>query len=133
MFIPRYPETMDVAAPIIKARVENIPLYSPGARKIPASSSFQVEEKPSSELSNTKITTENKAMKILTYLYSVNKKLFAPSLIASCNSAAFSSIYKGRDNASESAHSPATRQRPKGTVGGKTTTVDNTLETRLSK
>jgi len=97
MFIPKYPETMDVAAPIMNARVENIPLYNPGARKIPASSSFHVEENPSSELRNTKITTENSAMKTLTYLYSVNRKLFAPSLIASCKSAAFSSIYMERN------------------------------------
>ena len=60
IFIPKKPDTMDETAPIRKAMVEKRPLYRAGALLMPPSSCHLVE-KPSWELSKTKMMTEKKA------------------------------------------------------------------------
>lgn len=71
-------------------------MYMPGARRIPEASAVQVDENPSSEDRSTKMTPENRIMKTETYLYSVKRNELAPSRMASCSSATFSSICGSR-------------------------------------
>ena len=64
IFMPTKPETMEETAPMRKAIVEKTPLYRAGALLTPVCSSMcHLVEKPSWELSSTKMMTEKMACK----------------------------------------------------------------------